>query len=50
MMHQPMCPVEISIVNNKHYGEYKKEIEPSILIDVFIKKGMFSDCGYAKYN
>ena len=43
MMHQPVYPVKISIVNQQHYRERHPEIKPSVLINIPVPGGMFPD-------
>lgn len=36
MVHHPVCPIEIGIVNEQHQREDGKKIEPAQVIEVFI--------------
>ena len=43
MMHEPMRPIEIGVMNEKHQRKYGKKIEPAHFVDAFIPQRMFSD-------
>lgn len=40
VMHEPVCPVKISVVDEEHQGERGKEIKPAILPDPGIMRGV----------
>ena len=43
VMHDPVRPVEISIVNNEHQWKCSKKIEPTILFYFFIMSSVWLD-------
>src|SRR5688572_16278198 len=45
MMHQPVRPVEIGVVNNKHQRERSIKIKPSMFFDLCVKCSVWLDSG-----
>ena len=41
MVHQPVCPVKISVMDKKHQGKHCEKIDPAIIADVFIIERMW---------
>ena len=45
MMHQTVCPVEISIVNDKHQWECSIKIKPPMLLNLCVMCGVWLNGG-----